>query len=185
MKIKRAKENEEISISFTKMRAGAYHRRMRTLILMAGVPGSGKSSWAKRYAAAHPNSYVVDTDEVRRSITGDYRKFTEPVSLAWDEMIRQANELLAKYEDVTVIIDSTFLNDERRLYFLSRLKGYDRLVHYMVKYHDYSEVFIRNKQRPEEKWVPEETIRKMIDSYVDPSPEVASRFDEITVEYFD
>ena len=184
MKIKRAKENEEISISFTRVRADAYHRRMRTLILMAGVPGSGKSSWAKRYAAAHPNSHVVDTDEVRRSITGDYRKFTEPVSLAWDEMIRQANELLAKYEDVTVIIDSTFLTDERRLYFLSRLKGYDHLEHFMVKFHDYSVVFEHNKSRQKDKWVPDEVIEKMIQRYENPSPEVEKLFDKITIEYW-
>lgn len=171
--------------SFTNARRCMYHRRMRTLILMAGVPGSGKSSWAKRYAAAHPNTYIVDTDEVRKSITGDYRVFTEPVSLAWDEMIRQANELLAEHEDVTVIIDSTFLDDERRLYYLDRVKGYDKLIHHMVKYHDYSEVFIRNKERPVDKWVPEDVIRKMIDRYKDPSPEVAAKFDEIVVDYFD
>ena len=41
---------------------------MKTLILMAGVPGTGKSTWAKRYAVEHPNTFIIDTDETRKSI---------------------------------------------------------------------------------------------------------------------
>ena len=151
---------------------------------MAGVPGSGKSTWAKAYAAAHPNTYVIDTDETRKRLTGSYLIFTEPVSLAWDEMIREANEILAREEECTVIIDSTFLTDHRRLYYLDRLHGYDRLEHFMVKFHDYSVCYKRNKERIEEKWVPEEVIDKMIAEYVNPSPEVERLFDKITIEYW-
>ena len=157
---------------------------MKKLILMAGVAGSGKSTWSRAYAQSHPNTYIIDTDDTRKSITGSYLVFTEPVSLAWDEMIRKANEILAREEDCTVIIDSTFLNDERRLYFLDRLKGYDYLEHYMVKFHDYSVVYRNNKSRPKEKWVPEEVIDKMIKSYVHPSPEVERLFDKIVIEYW-
>lgn len=151
---------------------------------MAGVPGTGKSTWAKKYAKDHPNTFIIDTDETRKGITGSYKVFPDPVSISWDEMIRQANEILEREKDCQVIIDSTFLTDERRLYFLSRLKGYDRLEHFMVKFHDYSVVFENNKNRPQEKWVPEGHIQKMIDSYQDPSPEVAKLFDKITVEYW-
>ncbi len=157
---------------------------MRRLILMAGVPGTGKSRWATNYAQTHPNTYVVDTDETRKEITGDYQIFTNPVSIAHDAMIKKANDYLATHDDCTVIIDSTFLDDERRLYFLNRLKGYDYLEHLMIKFHDYSIVYERNHQRKKEKWVPEDVIDAMIAKYKDPSPEVAERFDKITVEYW-
>jgi hypothetical protein len=39
--------------------------------------------------------------------------------------------------------------------------------------------------RVKEKWVPEDVMKKQLASYVDPSPEVAKRFDEITVSYGD
>jgi predicted kinase len=39
---------------------------MKTCILMAGIPGSGKSTWARAYAKTHPNTVVVDTDETRK-----------------------------------------------------------------------------------------------------------------------
>lgn len=157
---------------------------MKTLILMAGVPGTGKSTWAKRYAAEHPNTFIIDTDETRKSITGSYKIFPDPVSISWDEMIRRANEILAKEDDCTVIIDSTFLNDERRLYFLNRLKGYDRLEHFMVKFHDYSIVYQNNKNRPVDKWVPEDTIDTMIKAYQNPSPDVEKLFDKLSIEYW-
>lgn len=157
---------------------------MKKLILMAGVAGSGKSTWSRRYAEEHPNTYIIDTDETRKSITGSYLSFPEPVSLSWDEMIRQANEILAREEECTVIIDSTFLTDKRRMYFISRLKGYDYLEHYMVKFHDYSVVYQNNKSRKKEKWVPEEVIDRMIAEYASPSPEVEKLFNKITIEYW-
>ncbi len=157
---------------------------MRKVILMAGVPGTGKSRWALAYAKTHPGTYIVDTDETRKEITGDYQIFTNPVSIAHDAMIKKANDYLAAHEECTVIIDSTFLYDERRLYFLDRLKGYDYIEHVMIKFHDYSEVYRRNKSRPREKWVPEEVIDGMIKKYVNPSPEVEKRFNKITIEYW-
>ena len=157
---------------------------MRKLILMGGVAGSGKSSWARRYAESHPNTHIIDTDETRKSITGSYLIFPDPVSISWDEMIRQANELLANNDDITVIIDSTFLDDERRMYFLSRLKGYDYLEHFLVKFHDYSVVYEHNASRIKEKWVPKEVIDKMIERYKNPSPEVEKLFNKITIEYW-
>ena len=157
---------------------------MRKLILMGGVAGSGKSSWARRYAESHPNTHIIDTDETRKSITGSYLIFPDPVSISWDEMIRQANELLANNDDITVIIDSTFLDDERRMYFLSRLKGYDYLEHFLVKFHDYSVVYEHNTSRVKEKWVPKEVIDKMIERYKNPSPEVEKLFNKITIEYW-
>ena len=157
---------------------------MKKLILMAGVAGSGKSTWSRAYAKEHPNTFVIDTDDTRKSLTGSYLVFTDPVTLSYDEMIRQANEILAREEECTVIIDSTFLTDERRLYFLSRLKGYDRLEHFMVKFHDYSVVFEHNKSRQKDKWVPDEVIEKMIQRYENPSPEVEKLFDKITIEYW-
>ena len=157
---------------------------MRKLILMGGVPGTGKSRWARAYAAEHPNTYIVDTDETRKEITGAYQIFTKPITIAHDAMIKKANDYLSSHEDCTVIIDSTFLNDERRLYFLDRLKGYDYIEHFMIKFHDYSEVYRRNKERPQEKWVPEEVIDGMIQKYQNPSREVEERFNKLTIEFW-
>jgi predicted kinase len=157
---------------------------MKTCMLMAGIPGSGKSTWAQAYAKEHPNTVVVDTDETRKKITGSYLIFPPHMEIIFDEMIKEANAALAALpSESTVIIDSTFLDDARRTYYLDRLKGYDRIVLHMIKMHDYSLCYQRNKMRPQEKWVPEEVMKWQLESYKDPAPEVAKRFDEITVSY--
>jgi predicted kinase len=159
---------------------------MKTCLLMAGIPGSGKSTFAKAYAASHPNTVVVDTDETRKQITGSYLVFPPHMETIFDEMIRKANAALATLPDpCTVIVDSTFLEDGRRTYYLDRLKGYDQIILYMIKFHDYSICYQRNKMRIKEKWVPEEVMHKQLASYVDPSPEVAKRFDQVIVVYGD
>jgi predicted kinase len=157
---------------------------MKTCILMAGIPGSGKSTWARAYAKAHPNTVVVDTDETRKKITGSYLVFPPHMGIIFDQMIKEANEALKTLPDpCTVIVDSTFLEDGRRTYYLDRLKGYDKIILHMIKMHDYSICFKQNKMRVKDKWVPEEVMQKQLASYVDPSPEVAKRFDEISVSW--
>ena len=67
---------------------------------------------------------------------------------------------------------------------MDRLKGYDRSLLFMIKMHDYSICYRQNRMRPKDKWVPDDVIDRMIQQYVDPSPETAKRFDEVRVEYW-
>lgn len=157
---------------------------MKNLILMAGIPGSGKSTWCREYQKIHKNVFIVDTDETRKQITGSYLIFPEHMETIYDEMIRQSNLIFEKEEDCTVIEDSIFLEDYRRRYYMERLKGYDHSLLFMIKMHDYSVCFKRNKMRIKEKWVPEKVMDEMIKMYVDPSPEVAKMFDEVKTEYW-
>lgn len=159
---------------------------MHTLILMAGIPGSGKSTWCKAYQKEHENVFVVDTDETRKKITGSYLVFPEKMEIIFDAMIEETNVLFKQHEneECTVIEDSIFLDDYRRKYYMDRIKGYDRAILFMVKMHDYSICYKQNKMRQKEKWVPDDVIDHMIDIYEDPSPEVRAYFDEVKVEWW-
>lgn len=129
---------------------------MKNLILMAGIPGSGKSTWCAEYKKTHKNVFIIDTDETRKQITGSYLIFPDRMEVIYDEMIRQSNEIFAKYDDCTVIEDSIFLEDYRRKYYMDRLKWYDHSTLFMIKMHDYSICYKRNKMRIKDKWVPDE-----------------------------
>lgn len=159
---------------------------MHTLILMAGIPGSGKSTWCKKYQKEHPNVFIVDTDETRKKITGSYLVFPSKMEIIFDEMIRETNEIFKAYEgqECTVIEDSIFLDDYRREYYMERIHGYDKAILFMVKMHDYSICYKQNKMRPKEKWVPEDVMDHMREIYVDPSPKVRAYFDEVRVEWW-
>jgi predicted kinase len=158
---------------------------MKTLILLCGIPGSGKSTWARAYAKEHPNTFVCDTDETRKKITGSYLIFPEHMEVIFDDLIAQANAIFASTAgDCTVIEDAAFLDNYRREYFMKRLKGYDHSILFMVKMKDYSPCYLRNRNRPKEKWVPDSVIDSMVQRYEDPTPEVRKLFDEVRVEWW-
>ncbi len=75
------------------------------LILIAGLPGSGKTTiakaFAKKYGAAHFNS-----DQLRRELGlwGSYRP--EDKARVYEELLAQARNALSHGE--TVVVDSTF-----------------------------------------------------------------------------
>ena len=97
---------------------------MKTLILMAGIPGSGKSTWCEKYRLEHPGTYVIDTDETRKKITGSYLKFPDRMETIFDEMIKETNEIFSSSSgDCTVIEDSIFLDDYRRRYYMRNAKS--------------------------------------------------------------
>jgi tRNA uridine 5-carbamoylmethylation protein Kti12 len=158
---------------------------MKTLILLCGIPGSGKSSWARDYAKSHPDTFICDTDETRKKITGSYLKFPEHMEVIFDDLIAQANAAFAKGgANCTVIEDAAFLDNYRRLYFMKRIRGYDKAVLLLIKMKDYSICYERNRQREKEKWVPDSVISDMIKRYEDPTPEVRSYFSEVQTEWW-
>jgi predicted kinase len=88
-------------------------------------------------------------------------------------------------KDVTVLLDTTMLQNDRRLYFLDRLTEFDDIELDLLKVHDYRLCLQRNKRRNPEKWVPEEVVEDMIKSYEEPSDEVRRRCKRVADVYVD
>jgi predicted kinase len=51
------------------------------LLLLVGVPGSGKSTWAREFVATHRRYLVVSTDAIRAELYGD-----ESIQGDWDQV---------------------------------------------------------------------------------------------------
>ena len=153
---------------------------MRKLILLAGLPGTGKSYYAK--SIKDENCHIISSDETRFAITHDYRVILEDMNIVYDKMIETANALLANNENITVILDSTFLDDKRRNYFLDKIRGADYIQLVMLKA-NIDTILTRNHKRQEEKWVPEEVILSMMEKYKDPSSDNIYRYNFIKVVY--
>jgi len=100
-------------------------------------------------------------------------------------MVDEASKRFREASALTILLDSTMLYDERRLFFVNNIKGYDQAELDLLKLHDYSLCFKRNHERIREKWVPDEVIADMIKSYEDPAPEVKKRFDKVETFYLD
>lgn len=162
---------------------------MKKLVLVCGPAGIGKSSFCKKYISEHPdeNIFIVSSDETRKGFYGAYDRFPPDNNMMtiYSDMVRQIDVLHATHDNVTVIVDSTMLTDERRLYFLNSCHKFDVNVCILLKLHDYSQCFERNKQRQTDKIVPEEVIRSMISKYTDPSESTAKLFDIVETIYKD
>ncbi len=162
---------------------------MKKLVLVCGPAGIGKSTWSKRYAEARPEekTAVIAADEVRKDMYGGYDKFPPDGKMmhVYQEMVNRVHQLAKENEDITVILDTTMLIDERRLYFVDTLKEFDFYSLILLKLHDYKTCLVRNKQRRQDKWVPENVIMDMASHYYDPSAKCAERFDEVKEEYVD
>lgn len=157
---------------------------MRKLIILAGIPGTGKSFFAKR-ELKEKNMIIISSDEVRFQITHDYRKILSDMNVVYNRMIELANEQLEKNENITVVLDSTFLTDERRNYFLDRIKNVDSVELILLKVHNERMIFVRNHQRIRAKWVPEDVLVDMMKKYSFPSDDNLKRYSAIRVVYTD
>lgn len=162
---------------------------MRKLILVCGPAGIGKSTFCQHYAQKHPLERVViiASDEIRKSMTGSYQKFLSNKNMTpiYHAMCVEATRLYQEGKDITVMLDTTMLYDERRLYFVDNIPHFEEEDLYLLKLHDYGVCYSRNKKRSKEKWVPEDVIKDMIKNYADPSIETMKRFDHVETFYID
>ena len=84
---------------------------MPILIILVGLPGSGKSTWAKEQKAKYPNRFVlVSRDEIRKIVNFPYRK--DRTNLEREERNRQIMQAIEVGKDV--ILDETNLFESHR-----------------------------------------------------------------------
>ena len=150
---------------------------MRTLIVLSALPGSGKSTWSEQYRLTHKHVKIVSSDAIRKELTGQYQDLTQEQKV-WEIYFERINEYFEKYDEVTVIADSTNITDNYRLIPLEKCPNYDRCVLVVLK-KNIDKILYQNKVRNPAKYVPEEAIKSMWKRWQDPSPEVKSLFDEV------
>ncbi len=160
---------------------------MKKCIVLAGLPGSGKSTWINENFTSNLD-FHFDSDETRREMYGTYLHFPSDMYVIYNHMIDLANQ---KYDslvenginDFTFIMDSTFLDNKRRMHYYNRLHKFDYYELVMFKTRDINFNLANNKKRIKEKWVPEDVILRMQNEYEEPSEEVINAYDKITKVY--
>jgi predicted kinase len=138
---------------------------MNKLIILAGLPGTGKSFYEKNYI--NEEHITISSDEIRIKITGSYDVMCPDMSVVYNKMIEETNELFSKGNS-TVVLDSTFLDESRRVYFLDRIKNAD-YIELVMLHVSLETILMRNHKRIKQKWVPEDVIKEMATRYKRPS----------------
>ena len=151
---------------------------MKTLILLSAIPGSGKSTWAKQYQKEHPNTYIVASDDIRTRLFGSSQHFGNE-ALVWQTYLADLHEY-GKQDDVTVIADSTNLQNAYRRYYLEQTPEYDR--HVLVYFDIPFEVCLfQNRMRQKGRVVSDEAMMDLKAEWEDPTPEIIALYDEYIV----
>ena len=149
---------------------------MNHLIVLSGVPGSGKSYFSNALREnKERHVYVISSDQIRKEITGDQR------DLSQDELVWKIFYSLVKtYSDDQngiVILDATNAKKEYRINNIKPYRDlYDEidLVCFQI---DKDLVLKQNKER--EFPIPEDALLKLIDAFEVPDEEEKAFFDHI------
>jgi tRNA uridine 5-carbamoylmethylation protein Kti12 len=162
---------------------------MKRLILVCGPAAIGKSTFSNKFFSEHPKErcVILAADEVRKDMYGSYKKFPPEFNMmiVYREMFRRVKELTDKYEDITILFDTTMLYDELRLFMRRHMPQFDEYHLVLLKLHDYSVCLQRNRMRDPDKWVPEHIIKNMCEHYDDPGKNCLAHFDHYEEVYVD
>ncbi|MBI4836054.1 MAG: AAA family ATPase [Candidatus Abawacabacteria bacterium] len=135
---------------------------MPVVIITKGLPGSGKSTWAKSMQAQFPGKYIrTNKDEIRAMLHHTYR--TE----ASEAMVAKTRnwlilEALAQGKDV--IVDDTNLNPEYERTIRALVVGKATVEIKDFTHISLEECLERNKKR--DRVVEEEVIRNMYERFM-------------------
>ena len=138
---------------------------MKTLILTCGVPGSGKTTWAKRstYNAKH-----ISRDVVRFSMISDKDEYFAKENDVFRIWIDQIQDALNSNDDTYqyVIADATHITERSRYKTLRNLNFKDLIIIYFDV--PLQLCLKRNETRTGREFVPENVIRDMFSKFEKP-----------------
>lgn len=154
---------------------------MYNLIILAGVPGCGKSTWARRFFDM--KYAVVSSDKIRKGLAGTLKEAHGQRIKPWDVFYRKIDEHLK--HGVDVIADATFLTKRHRKR-VAQIAWDNNSKCHLVLFKNVMEATIRNAQRDDDARVPESVMQDMVRLYWDSLYEIPNEgYDTITkVESF-
>src|SRR4051812_21998983 len=100
------------------------------VIIVFGLPGSGKSYFASNFADKI-NANYINSDQVRRTMF-DKRTYAINEKLGvYDEMLKQARE--AERKHINIVLDATFYKNEIRKIFIDGVENGDAIIFIEVR----------------------------------------------------
>ena len=151
---------------------------MNHLIVLSGVPGSGKSYFsASLKAAVKKHVYIISSDELRFNILGNQQDLSE------DELVWRIYYALVEAYSVDkngiVILDATH---SKKIYRLDNIQPFKHLydqIDLVCFRLDKELVLEQNKDR--ENPIPRENLLKLIDQFEMPDEDEYSFYDHIDI----
>ena len=147
---------------------------MSKLIMMVGIPGSGKSTWIKKQ---FPEVTPVSRDAIRFEMLKDGEDYFAHEDEVFESFIHQIIGSLVV--DEVTIADATHLNRKSRAKVLNRVRKFANEIEAVVIDVPLEVAFSQNDKREGRAWVKHGIIRRMWFSMELPAKEEC--FDKITI----
>lgn len=133
--------------------------KMGILIMMVGIPGSGKSTKAKEALVANPSWEYVSRDEVRYEYVSDQNHYFDHEKEVFKEFCLRVEKFLRAGK--TVIADATFINQRSREWFIMNLGVEPQEIHVIVVNTPFKVCMERNAAREGITRVPDSSMYAM------------------------
>lgn len=141
---------------------------MASLVLMMGVPGSGKTTYAKKFIGE--NDIYVSRDEIRFELVAEDEPYFSKEDEVLKTFISKVDEGITKAKRY-VVADATHLNAGSRAKLLKNLHNKPDNVYVLYVAVPLEVALERNAQRSGRALVPETSIKNMFQSLSLPKKE--------------
>lgn len=132
-------------------------------IMLCGLPGSGKTTYAERICANEKDFVHISSDKIRKELFGN-EEDQEHNEQVFQEMFKRVKESFRNNKNV--IYDACNINYKKRMDLLKRLDSYNLEKTCVVIYSEYDKCLHFNKSR--ERHVPEYVIKRMMENFYFP-----------------
>ena len=138
-----------------------------TLYIAVGLPGSGKSTYAKNFIKDKDIEYL--SSDSLRAVYGKSEEDQTVTPLVFGHIKRKVDEFLK--DGKNVMVDATSVNRKERSDYINTAKKYGAKVVAIVFKMDRQGLIDRNKKRGEQggRVVPDWVIDKMLNKFEEPS----------------
>lgn len=140
----------------------------KTLWIMAGLPGSGKSTFAQNHLMKSDTWAYVSRDIIRFSIIKSEEEYFSHEKEVYNQFINQINNFLIDEFHTDIIADATHLNWPSRYKLLCKLYLANVTVNIVWMETDYTTCLARNDNREGRARVPKNVMWNMYNSYTHP-----------------
>ncbi len=146
------------------------------LLMLIGLPGSGKSILGQRIANQYPESKIISTDVIRSQLFGD-ANIQGRWLLIWREIERQLREVLIKNLPIAIYDATNVVRKQRKeVIKLARKIGFNQITGIWL---NTPVKLCLNRNQNRDRTVSSEVILEMADHLYDAPPTLEDGFEEL------